>query len=55
MRRRDQLAIQLILWLALGTFLFGIWAIIVGFREQSPPPSKSGSATNLFPTTGSTN
>lgn len=56
MSRRDQLVIQFILWLAIGTFLFGIWVIVVGLRKQPPSaPSSSNSVTNVHPSTGSTN
>jgi hypothetical protein len=39
MSRRDQLAIQFLMWLALATFLFGVWAIIMGLRKPSTTPS----------------
>jgi len=56
MSRRDQLVIQFILWLAIGTFLFGIWAFVVGVHKSSPPPPTSADALkNGHSTTGSTN
>jgi hypothetical protein len=37
MSRKDKLILQFILWLALGTFLFGVWAMAVGFRKSPAP------------------
>jgi hypothetical protein len=43
MSRRDKFILQFIVWLAVGTFLFGIWAMAIGFRKPAtkltPPPS----------------
>jgi len=51
MSRRDQLVIQFILWLAIGTFLFGIWAIAVGFRKASPSTLPSTNSATSGPIT----
>ena len=46
MSRRDQLVIQFILWLAIGTFLFGVWAIAVGLSKSSPAQNEVTPTTN---------
>jgi ABC-type nitrate/sulfonate/bicarbonate transport system permease component len=50
MSRKDKLVLHFILWLALGTFLFGVWAMVVGFRAPSdpllPPPSTVTNSTS---------
>jgi hypothetical protein len=44
MSRKDKLVLQF-MWLALGTFLFGIWAIAIGFRSGPPKSSPAPSVT----------
>jgi len=33
MSRRDKIVLQLIMIVALSTFLFGVWMIVVGIRK----------------------
>lgn len=55
MSRQDRVLLKFIVWLAVGTFLFGIWAIVVGLRR--PPPAQnqpSPAATNAYPAASAT-
>jgi len=51
MSRKDKFMLQCIVWLAVGTFLFGIWAIVVGVRKAPPAQTHptAAAATNQSP------
>jgi len=36
MSRRDRMVLQLLMIIALATFLFGVWAVVVGVGKSSP-------------------
>lgn len=44
MSRKDKLVFQLIMLVAVATFLFGIWALVGGMAKSKP--TVSGVATN---------
>jgi hypothetical protein len=46
MSRKDRIVFQLLMLLAVGTFLFGVWALVGGLRKPAPlPPAQTNSAS----------
>jgi hypothetical protein len=48
MSRKDKLVYQLILLLAVGTFLFGIWALVGGLKSPAARPT-AGETNRVAP------
>jgi hypothetical protein len=53
MSRKDKFVFQLFLLLAVGTFLFGIWALVGGLAKPgtspAPPPLKETNGATVPP------
>lgn len=41
MSRKDRLVFQMLMLLAVGTFLFGIWALVGGLKKATAAPAVS--------------